>query len=120
MLPESGADPIGHGTGGVALLERVEADTQREPRRRGRVVQAAVLAVVLLVGGVAFVAHQSRTPPGATSYPSTQAPQSWRYESYAGVQVQVPADWGWGGAPLRMDIFHGKDSLGSCGSSSAA
>src|SRR5262249_52161420 len=47
-------------------------------------------------------------------------PHSWRYESYAGVQVQVPATWGWGGAPMRSDIFEGKNSLGSCGSSTAA
>jgi sigma-70-like protein len=116
----SDADPSGPGTGGLALLERVEVDEGREPRRRGRVVHAAVLAVVLLLGGVALVSRLSQTPAGVISYPSTQAPQSWRYESYAGVQVQVPATWGWGGAPLRMDIFHGKDHLGSCGSSTAA
>jgi len=105
---------------GVALLERREVDTAREPRRRGSAVRAAVLAVVLLVGGVTYVAHRSETPAGVITYPSVHAPQSWRYESYAGVQVQVPASWGWGGAPLRSGIFHGKDSLGSCGAAQAA
>lgn len=114
------ADPLGPGAAGVALLERREVDAGSEPRRSGRIVHAAVLAVVLLVGGVAFVAHHSRTPAGVITYPSAEAPQGWRYESYAGVQVQVPASWGWGGAPLRSDIFHGKDSLGTCGSAQAA
>src|SRR4051794_27114468 len=117
-LPAS--DHAGAGTAGVALLERRDVDTAREPRRHRRAVRAAALAVLVLVGGVAYVAHQSRTPAGVVGYPSVDAPQSWRTESYAGVQVQVPADWGWGGAPLRMDIFHGKDSLGSCGSATAA
>jgi len=116
----SDADPLGSGTAGVALLERQDVDVAREPRRRGRLVRAAALAVVLLIGGVAYVAHQSRTPAGVITYPSTDAPQTWRYESYGGVQVQVPAQWGWGGAPLRSDIFHGKDSLGTCGSATAA
>ena len=118
--PPSDADPLVPGTVGVALLERRDVDVAREPRRRGRAVRAAVLAIVLLVGGVAYVAHESRTPVGVISYPSGGARQTWRYESYGGVQVQVPADWGWGGAPFRMDIFHGKNSLGSCGSSQAA
>src|SRR4051795_9318828 len=122
VLPSYDEDPIGPGAAGVALLERpdVDTDTETEPARRGRLVHAAVLAIVLLVGGVAFVAHHSRTPAGVITYPSSEAPQGWHYESYAGVQVQVPADWGWGGAPLRSDIFHGKDSLGTCGSAQAA
>jgi hypothetical protein len=120
VLPSYDEDPIGPGAAGVALLERRDVDTETEPRRRGRIVRAAVLAVVLLVGGVAFVAQHTRTPAGVVTYPSSAAPQGWRYESYAGVEVQVPADWGWGGAPLRSDIFHGKDSLGSCGSAQAA
>jgi hypothetical protein len=53
-------------------------------------------------------------------YPAPDVPQTWRYESYAGVQVQVPATWGWGGSPIRADIFHGEGSLGSCGTALAA
>ena len=64
-------------------------------RRRGPGLTA--LAVLALVGGVAFVAHESRTPNGEISYPKVDVPQTWRYESYAGVQLQVPDAWGWGG-----------------------
>ena len=51
------------------------------------------------------------------TYPSVHAPADWRYESYDGVQVQVPATWGFGGAPLHADFFHGR--LASCGANQA-
>jgi hypothetical protein len=105
----------------VGVLERRVADEAEPPaRRRGRATWTAALAVLLLVGGVAYVAHQSRTPAGVIRYPAPDVPRAWRYESYAGVQVQVPPTWGWGGSPIHSDIFHGKDSLGSCGSAQAA
>lgn len=104
----------------VAVLARPGVETATRSRRHSRGVGAAVVAVLALVGGVAYVAHQSRTPDGVISYPATDVPQSWRYESYDGVQVQVPDTWGWGGAPLHSEIFRGKDALGSCGSSTAA
>ena len=111
---EAGSRPV-HPTH-VALLERPSSITPR--RRRG--TWAAVVAVLALVGGVAYVAHESRTPGGVFHFPSAGVPQSWRVESYAGVQVRVPDTWGWGGAPVHSDIFRGNDSLGACGSSTAA
>lgn len=107
-------------TAGVGLLAPAGVSPGPPSRRHHRAIAAAVVAVLLLVGGIAFVAHQSRAPAGEISYPSTDTPPTWRYESYAGVQVQVPPAWGWGGAPMHSDIFHGRDSLGSCGASTAA
>jgi hypothetical protein len=77
-----------------------------------------VLVVLALVGGVAYAAHVSRTQ--GLAYPKTQVPSSWRYESYGGVQVQVPGDWGWGASPIRADYFRAPAHLGSCGTSGPA
>ncbi|HET7431357.1 MAG TPA: sigma factor-like helix-turn-helix DNA-binding protein [Nocardioides sp.] len=122
-IDEPAPAPSGSGSGAsVATLTRPHVEVAATPRRHGRGVSAAVLAVLAvlaLVGGVAFVAHESRTPAGVITYPPTEVPQTWRYESYAGVQVQVPDTWGWGGAPLHSDVFRGKAALGSCGSSTA-
>jgi hypothetical protein len=90
------------------------------PRRRRRGAWLAALAVIALVGGVAYVSHESRTPDGVISYPKVGVPESWRYESYAGVQVQVPDTWGWGASPVRADYFDGPRHLGSCGATQAA
>jgi hypothetical protein len=76
--------------------------------------------VVALVGGVAYVSHESRTPDGVISYPNVRVPDTWRYESYAGVQVQVPDTWGWGASPVRLEYFDGPRHLGSCGATQAA
>jgi hypothetical protein len=47
-------------------------------------------------------------------------PASWRYESYDGVQVQVPDTWGWGASPIRASSFESHGHLGACGTSSAS
>jgi hypothetical protein len=78
------------------------------------------VAVLALVGGVAFIAHTSRSPAGVISYPRVDAPDSWRYESYDGVQLRVPDTWGWGASPVRSAIFSGPRHLGSCGTDQAA
>ena len=78
----------------------------------------AAVTVLTLVGGVAYAAHESRDR--GVRYPRTSVPSSWRYESYAGVQVQVPGDWGWGASPIRADLFRSPGHLGSCGASGPA
>ena len=105
-----------------ALLERLDRDATSAPtrlarplapadvpeRRRSRSAWVAALAVLALVVTVALVARATRTPPGVITYPSVHVPTDWRYESYDGVQVQVPADWGFGGAPIRASFFQGQ------------
>jgi hypothetical protein len=107
------------GSAPTQLLTRQEPTPDRPPRRR-RGPGIAALAMAVLVGGVALIAHQSRTPDGVISYPKVHAPDTWRYESYDGVQLQVPDSWGWGSAPIRSTYFSGKDHLGACGSDQAA
>lgn len=72
------------------LPEKAMAVASRRRRRRINVSIAAVvvLAVGIPVTVVATVARDSGTPPAAV--------QAWRWESYRGVQVEVPADWGYG------------------------
>lgn len=89
------------------------------PPARLRSPWMAAVAVVVLVASVAFVNHATRTPPGVVHYPSGSVPAAWRYESYGGVQVQVPATWGWGGAPIHSEVFGGS-GLGGCGADQAA
>lgn len=109
------------GSAPTQLLTRPPAvATTDEPPRRHRAAWLAALGVVVLVGGVAFVNHESRTPDGVISYPHVDVPTSWRYESYAGVQVQVPDDWGWGASPVRSGYFAGPRHLGSCGTTQAS
>ncbi len=93
------------------------AEAPPPPRPPGGAWVAAA-AVLALIATLAFVIHQTRTPAGVITYPSVKAPHSWRYESYGGVQVQVPDTWGWGGAPVRAGIFG--DRLGACGANHAA
>jgi hypothetical protein len=47
-------------------------------------------------------------------------PQDWRLEAWHGVTVRVPADWGWGGAPMADSMPReegGDDRLVDCGAS---
>lgn len=45
---------------------------------------------------------------GATAARPDGIPAQWRAESYRGVQVWVPPDWGWGGAPFAPAWEPGK------------
>jgi len=94
------------------------ATVETAPPRGGRPAWVAALAVLALIVTVALVAKANRTPSGVITYPSVQAPTDWRYESYDGVQVQVPATWGFGGSPLHADFLQGR--LGACGANQAA
>jgi hypothetical protein len=109
------------GSAPTQLLTRpVTPDTTGSPPRRRRGPGLTALAVLALVGGVAFIAHESRTPSGVIRYPKVDVPQAWRYESYAGVQLRVPDTWGWGSSPIRSSFFRGPHHLGSCGTNQAA
>lgn len=41
-------------------------------------------------------------PAATTSGAGEPLPAGWRWESYAGVEVGVPADWGWGNGTQRL------------------
>jgi len=78
---------------------------------------AAAAAVVIVATGVALVRDAPREadrPPQPG--PAPAVPADWRVEQWHGVQVSVPPDWGWGGAPMK-DNLDGRDTgdLIDCG-----
>jgi hypothetical protein len=109
------------GSAPTQLLTRLpEASAAEAPERRHRRAWVAALAVVALLGGVAYLSHESRAPDGVITYRHVDVPESWRHESYAGVQLQVPDTWGWGGSPVRSSFFPGPTHLGACGTTQGA
>lgn len=71
--------------------------------RRSRT--AALLVLVLATSGCASSAGTGipRVDPSASSDPGAPVlPSGWRWESYGGVQVGVPGEWGWGNASQRL------------------
>ena len=94
------------------VADRARAEVSRRRRTRWGAIGAAA-AVVLVVGGVAVATRggsdDARRPP-AVNQPSTTdgAPGShagWRTEYWRGVAVDVPADWGYGGAPYGRPVL---------------
>ncbi|MFI1994117.1 hypothetical protein [Actinoplanes sp. NPDC020271] len=61
----------------------------------------------MAVGVLAACARPADSPPAAPQPSSSQPtlPAGWRWESYGGVQVGVPADWGWASQALRLDAW---------------
>lgn len=91
------------------LASRVRA---RLARRRRRQVAGATVACVAVVAGFVGVA-QSGDPTGRDGSDVAEPDRSdepavdgWRWESYGGVEVQVPETWGYGttGTPPCLDV----------------
>ena len=72
------------------LAEKAMALTAR--RRRGR-LNASIAAIVVLVVGIPLAVVAAVNSGDGTP---TAAHPTWRWESYRGVQVQVPPDWVYG------------------------
>jgi hypothetical protein len=75
--------------------------------RLGRLLATSLLAVFLLVAacGESPGPNDNAGTTGSIS-PTKQVPvlpAGWRWESYAGVEVGVPADWGWGNGGQRIN-----------------
>ncbi|HEX8347791.1 MAG TPA: hypothetical protein VF657_24110 [Actinoplanes sp.] len=79
----------------------------------------SVLRLVAIVTAVSLVAGCARPvePAPASSAPvrrtslaepvggQPELPAGWRWESFGGVQVGVPGDWGWDSQALRLDAW---------------
>jgi hypothetical protein len=91
------------------LVARARQSARR--RRGARAVVTAAAAVVIVVGGAAILDGSrdvSPSPaPDVTSdgaeTPTPMAPDGWRTEQWHDLAVDVPADWGYGSAPIRTD-----------------
>jgi hypothetical protein len=89
------------------VVARARAEVSRRRRTRWG-VGAAAAAAVLVVGGVAVATgdrEEDADPPTVvdddTSADSLPEPAAeWRTEYWASVAVDVPSDWGYGGAPF--------------------
>lgn len=119
--------------GGIAEVAR--AGARRRQRTKVAVAGAAALAVIAPIGVLAALnrdggpsvnvadpapSSEVTTDAGATdpTSPPGDVPANWRVESYDGVQLRVPPDWGWGGVP--MDDFGGGEALMMCGTGAFA
>ena len=65
-------------------------------RRSLPVAAAAVLVVLVLAAGWALLAGRGEADVGAVDAPQPQDRSGWRWESYGGVEVQVPSTWTYG------------------------
>lgn len=125
--------------GDIAQVAR--AGARRRQRIKVGVAGVAAAAVIAPVGVLAALqGDDGRTPtaagpgtaatPGGATAPSIVepgttdptgssggVPDNWRVESYDGVQLRVPPDWGWGSVP-RDGGWHGR--LIMCGNGAFA
>lgn len=90
----------------VPVAARARAEVGRRRRARWG-VGAAAAAVVVVVGGVAVATGTGGDGGGAGAPPATSPTASdpppqdppWRTEHWRGVAIDVPEEWGYGGAP---------------------
>jgi hypothetical protein len=73
----------------------------RGRRRRTRVAGSVGLAAAALVAAavVQTVGDEPDRGTQVAETPTEPLPAEWRREAWHGLQVEVPADWAWGGAP---------------------
>lgn len=71
--------------------------------------RSIAVALILLAGGMSACASPGEPgspEPGPSAVVSTGAdpdlPDGWRWESYGGVEVAVPGDWGWDNGTQRL------------------
>ncbi len=69
--------------------------------RRGWIAIVAAAAAVVVVAVTAAVVAGGDDEPGSTSRGGDSLPTEWRTEYWRDLQVEVPADWGYGGAPIE-------------------
>jgi hypothetical protein len=87
----------------VDLLGPATSAARARRRRRVALTGALGLAAAALV--TAVVVQNPDEPDGpdgprvADDGPSEPLPTEWRTEAWHGLQIEVPANWGWGGAP---------------------
>jgi hypothetical protein len=100
----------------VPVADRARTDVRR--RRAGRVT-AGLAAAAVVVAGVTTVAldrdDEAQPDPGDPPVASdTVSPVDgvWRTEYWRDMQVDVPDDWGWGGAPPACGVGPSRSSGG--------
>lgn len=86
----------------AGLVDAATRDASRDRRRRRLLTGAVLAALVVPVAAWGLLTPDRITEPADTFTDSrvddalARELQHWRWESYGGIQVQVPADWGYG------------------------
>lgn len=94
-----GADPT------APVAERARGEVRR--RRNARMAIGAGVALAVAITG-ALVSGQDDSSPDPLDRGDQSLPAEWRTEYWRDLRVEVPADWGYGGAP------HQSGGLVSC------
>lgn len=127
---ESLRERAGDVTADGGIVEVARAGARRHQRIKIAVTGAVAVAVIAPVGVLAALSRDGGpsanvADPAPTSGATTEAattdptgssggvPANWRVESYDGVQLRVPPDWGWGGVPVHTTI--GDEEFLTCG-----
>ena len=96
-----------------------EVDTTLEvptKKRQGWAIPLlAAAAAVTAVASSALLLSDDKPESGIDPGPAVVVPAGWRLEQWHGVQVSVPPDWGWGGAPLLQNFDGRGGGLVNCG-----
>ncbi len=99
------------------VVARARAAVGRRRRTRWTVGVAAAAAVVV-AGGVAVAAVQGEDPPPGRDREvadTGEVPQDWRTEHWGDLAVDVPAGWGYGGAPVDGSACYPEAAVGPDG-----
>lgn len=97
----------------TAPLVAAARRTVRRRRGAGAVLVAAAAVVAVVVAGVVVRDPEPRLLPGGPT--TADDPSGWRTERWHDLAVDVPADWGYGVAPMRsagMDVVCGEQPEG--------
>lgn len=84
--------------GDAQLLDEVQhrvGRRRRTARVAGTVILAAAAVFAVITASTGLPSQREPAGPGGT------AQADWRWESYAGVELQVPRSWGYGGDPSQ-------------------
>ncbi len=75
-------------------------------RRRGWVTPTlgAAAAVAVTIVGLSVIGGPDPAPPAPDPAPAPAA-EGWREESWQGLTVSVPDDWGWSSAPIGRNLL---------------
>lgn len=107
---------------GLVAAARRDGAGRRAVARGPWVMGLAAASVLTVLGGTALVLNDDGDGgrDDVVADPTTGAPvvSEWRTEYWRAARIDVPADWGWGGAPQRDFVAVGEpatDDIIDCG-----
>jgi hypothetical protein len=86
----------------VRIAERAKGAVSR--RRTARIAIGAAAAVIVAVTVTGLLVSGDDDSPRPADRGDHSLPTEWRTEYWRDLQVEVPADWGWGAAPKACGV----------------